>query len=62
MTHWSAHLLGEHVRSQGVAMSDRTVSRILHDADLRPHRQQMWLTSQDDEFRAKRDDVLRVYY
>jgi hypothetical protein len=22
----------------------------------------MWLTSQDDEFRAKRDDVLRVYY
>ncbi|HVS61303.1 MAG TPA: IS630 family transposase [Gemmatimonadaceae bacterium] len=62
VTHWSAHLLGEHVRSQGVAMSDRTVSRILHDADLRPHRQQMWLTSQDDEFRAKRDDVLRVYY
>lgn len=43
-------------------MSDRTVSRILCDADLQPHRQQMWLTSHDDEFRAKRDDVLRVYY
>ena len=51
-----------HVRSQGMVMSDRTVSRILHDADLQPHRQQMWLTSHDDEFRAKRDDVLRVYY
>ncbi len=38
------------------------VSRILHDADLQPHRQRMWLTSQDDEFRAKRDDVLRLYY
>ena len=22
----------------------------------------MWLTSQDEEFRAKRDDVLRLYY
>jgi DDE superfamily endonuclease len=62
VTHWSAPLLGTHVRSQGIAMSDRTVSRILHDADLQPHRQQMWLTSHDDEFRAKRDDVLRVYY
>jgi transposase len=62
VTHWSAHLLGVHVRSQGLAMSDRTVSRILYDADLQPHRQQMWLTSHDDEFRAKRDDVLRVYY
>ncbi len=43
-------------------MSDRSISRILHDADLKPHRQRMWLTSQDDEFREKRDDVLRVYY
>lgn len=62
MTHWSAHLLGVHIRGLGVAMSDRTVSRILSDADLQPHRQKMWLTSQDEEFRAKRDDVLRVYY
>ncbi len=22
----------------------------------------MWLTSQDDEFRAKRDAILRLYY
>lgn len=38
------------------------VQRILRDADLRPHRQKMWLTSHDDEFRQKRDDVLHVYY
>jgi transposase len=43
-------------------MSDSSVRRILRDADLQPHRQKMWLTSQDDEFRAKRDDVLHVYY
>jgi hypothetical protein len=62
VTHWSVHLLGDHLRAQDVAVSDRTVARILRDADLKPHRQRMWLTSQDDEFRAKRDDVLRVYY
>jgi transposase len=62
VTHWSASLLGEHMRSQGIEISDRSVSRILQDADLQPHRQQMYLTSHDDEFREKRDDVLRVYY
>ncbi len=41
---------------------DRTVGRILRDADLQPHRQKMYLTSHDDEFRQKRDDVLHVYY
>lgn len=62
VTHWSASLLGDHVRSEGIEVSDRTVGRILKDADLQPHRQQMYLTSHDDEFREKRDDVLRVYY
>ena len=45
-----------------LVISARSVSRILHAAPLQPHRQKMWLTSQDDEFRAKRDDVLHVYY
>jgi transposase len=62
VTHWSAAILADHVRAQGIEVSDRTVARILHDADLQPHRQKMYLTSQDEEFRAKRDDVLRVYY
>ena len=55
-------MLGDHVRAEGIEISDRTVGRILKDADLQPHRQQMYLTSHDDEFREKRDDVLRVYY
>ncbi len=51
VTHWSESLLGEHVRQQGIEVSDRTVGRILHDADLQPHRQKMYLTSHDEEFR-----------
>lgn len=62
VTHWSASLLGEHVRAQGIDASDRTVGRIVRDADLQPHRQKMYLTSHDEEFREKRNDVLRVYY
>jgi len=55
-------LLGQHLRAQGWVISDATVQRILKDAKLQPHRQTMWLTSQDEEFRTKRDDVLHVYY
>lgn len=62
VTHWSAPLLGEHVRHEGIAASDRTVGRILKQAVLQPHRQKMYLTSHDEEFRDKRDDVLHVYY
>lgn len=62
VTHWSAALLGVHLAADGVVISSRSISRILSDADLQPHRQTMWLTSHDDEFRTKRDDVLDVYY
>ena len=62
VTQWSASLLGEHVRAQGIRVSDRTVGRVLEQAALQPHRQKMYLTSHDDEFREKRDDVLRLYY
>ncbi len=62
VTHWSAALLGTHVRAEGIETSDRTVGRILASADLQPHRQKMYLTSHDEDFRQKRDDVLHVYY
>jgi transposase len=62
ITHWSGAILGTHLRDLGFAISDRTTHRILASAALQPHRQKMWLTSHDDEFRAKRDDVLHVYY
>lgn len=38
------------------------MGRVLKSAELQPHRQKMWLTSQDDEFREKRDNILRLYY
>lgn len=38
------------------------VGRILAQAALQPHRQKMYLTSHDEDFRRKRDDVLRLYY
>lgn len=62
ITNWSVSLLAEHLRQQGFDLSDSSVSRILCDASLQPHRQKMWMTSQDAEFRRKRDQVLRVYY
>jgi hypothetical protein len=62
VTHWSASLLGEHVRANGIEVSDRNVGRILKQAALQPHKQQMYLTSHDEDFREKRDDVLHLYY
>jgi DDE superfamily endonuclease len=62
VTHWSSALLGDHLRGTGIELSNSTVQRILRDATLQPHRQKMWLTSHDDEFRQKRDDILSVYY
>jgi len=62
VTHWSSALLAEHLRSQNWTISESSVRRILQDADLQPHRQKMWLTSQDNEYRARRDEVLHVYY
>lgn len=62
VTHWSTSLLGNHLRHEGFAISDATAHRILREWALQPHLQKMWLTSHDDEFRAKRDDVLHVYY
>lgn len=43
-------------------MSETSVRRILAAAQLQPHLQKMWLHSQDDEFRDKRDGILHLYY
>jgi hypothetical protein len=62
VTQWSHVLLAGHMADVGVRVSARSVGRILATSRLQPHRQRMWMTSQDDDFRAKRDDVLHVYY
>ncbi len=43
-------------------MSETSVRRVLRSARLQPHRQKMWLHSQDEDFRTKRDEILRLYY
>ena len=62
VTHWSAALLAGHLADVGLVVSATSVRRILTTALLQPHRQKMWLTSHDDEFRARRDEILHVYY
>lgn len=71
-------LLGQALLADGVTASDvskllggsgsSTTTRSndsrtpLGRAMLQLQRQKMWVTSQDEEFREKRDDVLHVYY
>ena len=64
VTQWSASLLAAYLRrkEKPIVVSERSVSRLLRAAPLQPHRQMMWLTSQDENYRATRDDVLRLYY
>ncbi len=43
------------------AMSRSTIQRILHEADLKPHRSVYWLNSHDPDFDAKAKDICRLY-
>lgn len=52
----------EHLAGLLITVSESTVGRVLTAAKLQPQRQKRWLTSHDEEFRSKRDEVLRVYY
>jgi len=42
-------------------MSRTSVQRILHDADLRPHRMRLWLHSPDPLFREKVTEICELY-
>jgi transposase len=44
-----------------VKISRTTVLRVLTNAELRPHRMQVWLHSEDPEFRAKVTEVCTLY-
>jgi hypothetical protein len=48
-------------RHAAEAMSRSTIQRILHQADLKPHRSVYWLNSHDPDFDAKAKDICRLY-
>jgi transposase len=58
---WTYESLREAAAVRGVDMSRSEVYRTLHDRHLRPHRVQMWLHSQDPQFRAKAKRLCKLY-
>lgn len=58
---WTYDSLQQAAEAKGAKMSRSEVYRTLHDRQIRPARIQMWLNSQDPEFRAKAKRVCRLY-
>jgi transposase len=60
---WTFDALHEAYRAAhpDVAISRTTVLRVLTRADMRPHRMQGWMHSQDPEFRAKATHICSLY-
>ena len=58
---WTYDSLQQAGQAKGATMSRSEVYRTLHDRQLRPARIQMWLNSQDPEFRAKAKRVCDLY-
>jgi len=66
VTHWTAKEVAKEVIQQGIVekISERTVSRLLFDADLKPHHSRYWLTpSQKDPeiFEAQSHTICDLY-
>ena len=64
ITHWSSEDLARQAMADGIApcLSARTVRRILHDADLQPHRTRYWKTSHLDAcFKQRAEQILWCY-
>jgi transposase len=58
---WTYDSLQQAAEARGAKMSRSEVFRTLHDRQLRPARIQMWLNSQDPEFRDKAKRVCQLY-
>jgi transposase len=54
----AAALANQHAHE---AMSRSTIWRVLHEADLKPHRSVYWLNSHDPDFDAKAQAICRLY-
>jgi transposase len=61
VTHWSARLLAEQLRREGVAVSFATVSRVWRKWGLQPHRSETFKFSTDPQLEAKIRDVVGLY-
>lgn len=53
-SHWSVRSLGEHVRENGIGISNAHLNRVLRSFDLKPHQCRTWMHSKDPEFKKKR--------
>lgn len=62
-TRWSLDDLARELvnRHADEAMHRSTIQRILHDADLKPHRSVYWLNSHDGDFDAKAAAICQLY-
>ena len=60
---WSRQSLAEAVVSSGVVrrISASTVSEILDDAEIRPHRVRAWCHSKDPKFQEKMQAIVKLY-
>src|SRR5271157_394329 len=64
ITHWSSEDLARQAVADGiaVAISPRTIRRILDDVDLQPHRTRYWRTTRADaRFKKRAEKVLWCY-
>jgi hypothetical protein len=55
-THWSCHKLATRFK-----VSKDTIQRILEQADIRPHRLERYMASDDPDFETKAADVIGLY-
>ena len=62
-TRWSLDDLARELvnRHADAAMRRSTIQRILHDADLKPHRSVYWLNRHDPDFDAKAAAICQLY-
>jgi transposase len=61
VTHWSARLLAEQLRREGVLVSFATVARIWRKWGLQPHRRETFTFATDPRLEAKLRDVVGLY-
>lgn len=60
---WTVDLLANALVEKGVvsSISRETVSLWLRSADVKPHRVKYWLTSNDPNFKEKKDAIIELY-